>query len=78
MEWQPIETATEGQSVLVFDDVSGISRAILDDEEWLAEASNTEWAYRSDGYIVRLCPTHWMPFPVPPASPTEKINYTPE
>ena len=64
MEWQPIETAPEGEVVLVWDaDAEEFFPA-----EFLSQVTGWgnpgEWM---DWHGMRLLhPTHWMPLPDPP------------
>jgi hypothetical protein len=58
--WQPIETAPEGDDILIcklYDDGSSTIE--------IAERDGDEWFGLQD--IVVSDPTHWMPLPGPPA-----------
>ena len=65
MEWQPIETAPEDTSVLVYcpeyyGDEYGVAHWDSTDEKWIA------------GFIPLDCiPTHWMHLPQPPKEDTQ-------
>ena len=72
-DWQPIETAPENQSVLVwvpqFEHYGkGVLRAILVNmgtgRRWTSTAWHVGRDIPHDDY-----PTHWMPIPSPPESP---------
>ena len=55
-EWQPILTAKEYLTVLVFDArIAGVTEGYLRDGEW----------HRPSDRMI-LYPTHWMPKPEPP------------
>ena len=80
-EWQPIETAPDGEIVLVYDpkgnpgiaNATGIymaaNRCVR--EGWCSTVDGVkkikdyDWCY-VENMGFRLCPTHWMPLPPPP------------
>lgn len=59
-EWQPITTAPEGETILLFD------------EEWEATLGEIQIGHKNDlgEFFVDACPdfnpTHWMRLPNPP------------
>lgn len=56
-EWQPIETAPEGETIFVYPDLcGGITFSHKFEGKWLDEV---------DGNF-EIHPTHWMPLPEPP------------
>jgi hypothetical protein len=63
MDWQPIETAPRGVSVLVFEPEEGPDPKI--GITWMAGHDGVQWVEEATGHIIDA-PTHWMPIPAPP------------
>lgn len=61
-QWQPIETAPEGEFVLVTY-TQGETYEILE-----AKSIEGEWVFDEDGYYPIEKPTHWMHRPTPPTN----------
>lgn len=67
MEWQPIETMPKQLQGLVWVYIHGsVEQRLADPDHWLY------WSRQRGGPTANGCPTHWMPFTVPPPpTPTE-------
>jgi hypothetical protein len=76
-EWQPIDTAPVGESVLIYIPNAdhygeGIYRALLIESDWMKDGNGKHPRHwQTTGlHIGRDCvsqlPTHWMPLPDPP------------
>lgn len=77
-EWQPIETAPVGESVLVYIPNAdhygeGVYRALLIESDWKTDKDGkhprhwqTTGLHHGRDCLSQL-PTHWMPLPDPPS-----------
>ena len=62
LQWQPIETAPKDRYLLVYGTgIIGIACWSKRDQRWHAV-----------GVDVVMTPTHWMPLPTPPRSPSDE------
>jgi hypothetical protein len=68
MEWQEIETAPKDAAVLVY--APHTYEGAFAVAVWYFEGWAACWPVL--GEHLGFAPTHWMPLPVPPVSPTEK------
>ena len=68
-KWQPIETAPRDKSILVFNELWGMSFG----EIQVARLIDDTWYFDSGMLVigeegVEFFPTHWMPLPLPPST----------
>jgi len=70
MDWQPIETAPkDGTLVLVFEASQGVAVACQNGETWYLDVPWNAPDLSQD-FSMYYAPTHWMPLPPPPTSPS--------
>ena len=71
MEWQTIDTAPQGQQVLIYTPVIGVETAIQLEAMKRNEPDNKFWQWfvgqsSVNGGATVYIPTHWMPLPAEP------------
>lgn len=75
MEWQPIETAPKDGTAFLA--IEAFSRVDEEDNLHPGDCEVVKWSKTADGWIafgVKLGsfePTHWMPLPPPPDTPSQ-------
>jgi hypothetical protein len=61
MDWQQIETAPDGQLIIVYSEHG-------DSDDWWM---NVSWRVEGEDADLMSKPTHWMPLPDPPVQASQ-------